>query len=275
MAVTSLNRLPDYEVPPVIEVVCGLQFAPLEGFLATAFGLLWQRVKEDYPACEQQAPLAQIIERFGELATEEPRIELSSAPPLPRMFFVHQTPCWLLQVQSDRFLHNWRKQQETDVYPHFPEVFKRFWSAWERFRRFCRDDKVGTPQINQLEVTYINHIVQGEGWDGVATIGHVFPDVEWRTQRSFLPTPESATWKLSFLMPGLSGRLHVSVRHALRRRDMKPVLLCELTARGVPRSLDDDAIREWFQQGREWIVRGFADLTHERIQKEFWKRKNV
>lgn len=275
MATSSPQPLPDYDLPPVIEVVCGLQFAALEGFQATAFGLLWQRFKAEYPTCEQQPPLAQVIERFGEPVAEELRVELSSVPTLPRMFFVHQTPCWLVQVQSDRFLHNWRKQPETDVYPHFPEVYKRFWSAWERFLEFCRDEKIGTPQVNQLEITYINHIVQGEGWDGTATIGQVFPDLAWRTQRSFLPPPESAAWKISFALPSGSSRLHASIRHAVRRRDMKPVLLCELTARGLPGSLDADAIREWFHLGREWIVRGFADLTHERVQREIWKRKKV
>ena len=275
MVTSSPQPLPDYDLPPVIEVVCGLQFAALEGFQATAFGLLWQRFKAEYPTYEQQPSLPQVIERFSEPIAKELRVDLSSVPTLPRMFFVHQAPCWLVQVQSDRFLHNWRKQPETEVYPHFPEVYKRFWSAWERFLEFCRDEKIGTPEVNQLELTYINHIVQGEGWDGPATIGQVFPDLAWRTQRSFLPPPESVGWKIRFALPIASSRLHASVRHAVRRRDMKPVLLCELTARGLPGSLDADAIREWFHLGREWIVRGFADLTHERVQKEIWKRKKV
>ena len=275
MAGSPPQPLPVYDVPPVIEVVCGLQFEALEGFQATAFGLLWQRFRSEYPIREQHPPLAQAIERFGEPVAQEPRLEVSNVPPLPRMFFIHQTPCWLLQVQSDRFLHNWRRQQETDVYPHFPEVYKRFWVAWERFREFCRDEKIGAPLVNQLEVTYINHIVQGEGWAGLETTGQVFPDIGWRTQRSFLPIPESVAWKASFAMPEAAGRLHASVRHAVRRSDLRPVLLCELTARGVPGSLADDAIRDWFHLGREWIVRGFADLTHEHVQRETWKRKTV
>lgn len=275
MASSSTQPLPDYDLPPVIEVVCGMQFDALEGFQATGFGLLWQRFRSEYPSSEQQPPLAQVIERFGQPVAEEPRVEVSKVPPLPRMFFIHQTPCWLLQVQADRLLHNWRKQQDMGVYPHFPEVYQRFWSVWERFLDFCRDEKIGAPQVNQLEVTYINHIVRGEGWEGLGTIGQVFPDIAWQSRRSFLPTPESVAWKASFAMPDATGRLHAIVRHAIRRRDMQPVLLCELTVRGVPNSLDDDAIQDWFYLGREWIVRGFADLTDERIQHEIWKRKKV
>lgn len=276
MADSSPPPLPAYDRPPVIEVVCGLQFEALEGFQGTAFGLLWQRFRSEYTTCEQQAPLAKVIERFGKPIVEEPRvdIEVAKIPPLPRMFFIHQAPCWLMQVQPDRFVHNWRKKND-EVYPRFPEVFGRFWSAWERFLEFCRDEQIGTPRVNQIEVTYINHIVQGDGWDGLGTIGDVFPDIGWRKKRSFLPTPESVVWKASFAMPDAAGRLHASVRYALSRKDLQPVLLCELTARGVPNTLDDKAIRDWFHLGREWIVRGFADLAHERIQKDLWKRKKA
>jgi uncharacterized protein (TIGR04255 family) len=275
MANSAQPALPDYDVPPVIEVVCGVQFAPLKGFQATAFGLLWQRFKADYPTCEQQEQLAQVVERLGEPIEEEQRIKWTNVLPLPRMFFIHKTPCWLVQVQSDRFLHNWRKVHDTDKYPHFPEVQKRFWSAWERLLEFCREERIETPQINQLEVTYINHIFQGEGWDGLETIGRVFPDISWRAKRSFLPSPESVVWQSSFLLPNQVGRLHVSLRHAIRRQDMKPVLLCELTARGIPNTVDEKAIREWFLLGREWIVRGFADLADDRVQKDVWKKKKV
>jgi hypothetical protein len=124
-----------------------------------------------------------------------------------------------------------------------------------------------------LEVTYINHIVQGEGWNGLETIGEMFPDVAWRQQRSFLPPPESILWKASFPLPDQLGRLHVAVRHAIRRHDSKPVLLCELTARGTPSTIEERALREWLLLGREWIVRGFADLTGADVQKNIWRRR--
>ncbi|MCG3125777.1 MAG: hypothetical protein CHACPFDD_00604 [Phycisphaerae bacterium] len=275
MATSANPPLPDYDSPPVIEVVCGFQFAPLDRFLATSFGLLWERFRAEYPICEQHPPLVQVTERLGQPIAEESQVEFSSEFPLPRIFFVHRSPCWLIQVQNDRFLHNWRKQDEADAYPRFPEVFGKFWAAWEQFLRFCDDEKLGTPRLNQLEVTYINHVVQGEGWDGMDTIGGVFPDIGWRTPRSFLPTLESVNWTASFALPETTGRLHASVRHAVRRRDSRAVLLCELTARGLPRRLDHDSVRNWFQLGREWIVRGFADLTGERIQTEIWKRRSV
>jgi hypothetical protein len=38
-------------------------------------------------------------------------------------------------------------------------------------------------------------------------------------------------------------------------------------------SKNSSAIRAWFDLGREWIVRGFADLVDKKIQKEQWGRK--
>lgn len=48
----SKRPLPEYRLPPVIEVVCGVQFAPIPGFLSVHFGEFWQRVKEAYPKAE-------------------------------------------------------------------------------------------------------------------------------------------------------------------------------------------------------------------------------
>lgn len=272
MANAANNSLPKYDKPPVIEVVCGMQFAPLGSFQATAFGLLWERLRKDYPVSEQHPPLAHIIERFGQLTIDEPRVEISKMLPLPRMFFVHKAPCWLMQVQNDRFHHNWRKVQDGDTYPHFEKLQDKFWSAWAVFLKFCRDEKLGEPQIDQLEITYINHIIEGEGWDQLGATGKVFPDIAWRSEHSFLPDPEALTWKTSYLLPDQLGRLHVSVRSAFRLDDIKPVLLCELTTRGKPSFLREKEIRSWFQLGREWIVRAFADLTAEEIQQEMWRK---
>ena len=97
-------------------------------------------------------------------------------------------------------------------------------------------------------------------------------DLAWRTKRSFLESPESVAWKASFLLPEKVGRLHVSVRHAIRKSDKTPVLLCDLTARGIPKAVDEESIRKWFLLGREWIVRGFADLASDDIQENLWEQ---
>jgi len=192
----------------------------------------------------------------------------------PRTFFIDATGNWLVQLQQDRCLHNWRKVQDSDEYPRFPEVSKRFFITWAEFQSFCREEKLGNPVPDQLELTYINHIPAGDGWDSLEQISKVFPDLCWRRERAFLPeSPESLSWKLAFPLPNEQGRLHVSVRHAVRLTDERQVLLCDMTARGMPTADDEQAITNWFLMAREWIVRGFADLTSKEVQSEIWGRK--
>ena len=101
------KELPEFEKPPVIEVVCGVLFKPLESMLAPHLGVLWDRFKAQYRTCQEVAPLAPIVERFD----ESPGVELaiSDKPPLPRIWFIHESETGIIQVQRDRFLHNWKK----------------------------------------------------------------------------------------------------------------------------------------------------------------------
>ena len=270
----SKKPLPDYECPPVIEVVCGVQFEPIPQFQATSLGLFWNRIRDRYPTSSEMPELAPVIEQFGKApVAQHPTLELSSTPPWPRMFFINSDSNWLIQLQRDRFLHNWRKVGQDDVYPHYPTIFKTFWDAWIEFKTFCEDERFVPPKVTQCEITYINHILAGQGWNSLDDIGQVFPDITWRAKRGFLPPPESAAWRFGFVLPGAQGRLHASVRHAIRVMDERPVLLCELTARGMPTSPDDTATQQWFNLGREWIVRGFADLVADGLQREIWRRK--
>jgi uncharacterized protein (TIGR04255 family) len=274
MSNTEKTPLPDYERPPVIEVVCGIQFESLANFQATALGLFWQRIREEYVDTKEMPPLPPTKEQFGEISKGiTPEIEILSSPPIPRMFYVDKTGSWLMQLQKDRFLHNWRKEKESDVYPRFPVVFGKFWNSWEKYLRFCQEEKLGELTINQLEITYINHIPAGDGWSELGELGKVFPDVGWRTRSRFLPSPESMGLRLSFALPEGKGRLHVSLNYAIRLTDNHPVLLCEMTARGMSLTKDPSDIRAWFELGREWIVRGFADIIDLKVQKECWGRK--
>jgi hypothetical protein len=75
-------------------------------------------------------------------------------------------------------------------------------------------------------------------------------------------------WRKVFRLPDKMGRLHTTLKMA-STKDGKKVMLFELTARGF----GDVSIDEWFAMGREWIVRGFTDLTTDSMQKAIWQRK--
>src|SRR5438270_12653884 len=109
--------LPDYASPPVAEVSIGVQFNSLEGLLAPHLGLIWAEFKAEFPLMEQHPPLEPVFETFGDRPggiMQMPRFSFSI--PTPRMYFVNQGRTELLQIQRDRFYHNWRKIGEGDKY---------------------------------------------------------------------------------------------------------------------------------------------------------------
>ena len=264
--------LPDYETPPVIEVVCGILFKSINTLLAPHLGLLWEKYKSDYPICREVPPLTPVIERFG----EQPRIDLQLAdvPPLPRTWFVHKKDNGIIQVQRDRFLHNWKKVRPEDEYPRYPQVIELFKDRLSQFESFLKENELGVIEPRQYEMTYINHIPQGNGWANLNEIGKVFPDFSIRaTKDRFLPEPEGINWRTSFLLPDEAGRLHVTIRHAKPRDSGLPLILLDLTVRGIGSDKSLDGMAEWFDLAREWIVRGFSDLTGGDVQKNVWRKK--
>ena len=268
---TDSAGLPEFENPPVIEVVCGLLFKSIDSLLAPHLGVLWEKFKDEYPACQETAPLAPVIERFDE--TPPVQMELTDRPPLPRVWFVHRNENGIVQIQRDRFLHNWKKVRPDDAYPRYATVIKMFGERLTTFESFLEETKLGSIEPLQYEMTYVNHIPKGDGLETFNRVGDVFPDFGWRPDESrFLQTRESFTCRTSFTMPDETGRLHATIRSAVRRDDNLPIILFELTARGMPNDRSKEAMWAWFDLAHEWIVRGFADLTGENMHKNIWKR---
>jgi hypothetical protein len=123
--------------------------------------------------------------------------------------------------------------------------------------------------VVQGEVTYVNIIPQGRGWGTFEDLPQVI--ALWTGRRSFLPPPESASLTARYVMPDNMGRLHVSLQPAIRSTDASEVLQLTLTARGQPQGPSPADILSWFDLGHEWVVRGFADITTDRMH-SLWKR---
>jgi uncharacterized protein (TIGR04255 family) len=272
MADLKTQQLPDYENPPVDEVVCGVLFEPLKTFLLPHFGLLWEKkFRQEYPGLREMAPLIPIVESFEEAPSQQ-KVEVAELP-LPRVWFMHDDGR-IIQVQRDRFLHNWRKLQPTDEYPRYEKVFKMFQSHFASFQDFLNDIGVGPVAPCQYEMTYVNIIPQGQGWETDDDIGKVFRDFCWRREKQrFLPHPDSIDWQSSFPLPNQAGRLRMHIQSGIRRTDNRRVFRFELTARGIGSNTAPEKMQEWFDLAHEWIVRGFADLTTPQIQRDAWGLK--
>lgn len=127
----SVAPLPDYDHPPVIEVVYGFQFAPLVELQTPLVGLFWHSIRQHYPKFQEMPVLPPVIERPDQELRTETSFELLEGPPLPRLFFLDSEENWVLQLQNDRFLHNWKRVKDGDVYPRYHSVSEKFFEACE------------------------------------------------------------------------------------------------------------------------------------------------
>ena len=162
----SLSQpLSEFDSPPINEVVCGILFNPIEGFCASHFGALWNQFKSEFPKCEAQSPIVPI---------PEDELKDLNTFPLPRVWFVEESGNRLIQVQRNRFLHNWRKRQSDDPYPGYDSVIADFEKYLARFKGFLTEERLESLDLRRYEMTYIDHIPKGEGWETLSDIGDVF-----------------------------------------------------------------------------------------------------
>ncbi|MEW6185276.1 MAG: TIGR04255 family protein [Thermodesulfobacteriota bacterium] len=265
------TEFPSYENPPVIEVVCGVLFKSIESLLAPHLGVIWEKYKSEYPNCQEVPPLTPVIERFE--GPVEAQFAFSDKPPLPRIWFIHSDGRGIIQIQRDRFLHNWKKVRPDDAYPRYHEVIAIFKDRLEHFQSFLKENDLGPIEPLQYEMTYVNHISQNELWTTLKEIGKVFPDhIIGKGNSRFLPEPEGINWNTTFVLPNQSGRLHIKIRNGVSRDVNVPIIMMESTVRGIGKDKSIERMWSWFDLAREWIVRGFADLTSEEIQKKIWRK---
>jgi uncharacterized protein (TIGR04255 family) len=269
-----MRNLPDYDAPPVIETLLGVEFVALEKWGVPHFGLFWHNIQSHYPRYEVNPPLISEVERprleFRQAPV--PRVEILSKPEV-RCWFLNEANTELIQVQSDRFVHNWRKVVGTEPYPHYEDHIRpTFERDWQEFCAFLASERLGPPDVRQCEVTYVNHIDRGKGWETMDDLSKLFPCWAGALSGSFLPPPESALLNVSYLMPEDRGRLRIALVHAFRSSDATETLQLTLTARGKPQSSATPDIIEWLDLGREWVVRGFTDFTSKRMH-QIWRRK--
>lgn len=259
----SSSALPSYKNPPVNEVVCGVRFHTPDKLRIPHIGLLWNKFRLDYPAIEHALPIASAK---GELP-----VDTASGLPLPRVWFINKSDDQLIQFQFDRFYFNWRRRQND--YPRYPYVIKKFESAHETIANYFNEFEMGKLDPIEYELSYINHIPKGQGWNTIDDLPKIFPDFAWRqTTGRFLPKTEKVAWQADFSLRENKGYLTVRLKQAMRVEDKVPLLVLELAVRGIGESISNKAMREWFDVAHEWIVRGFTDLTTPEVQK-LWERE--
>jgi uncharacterized protein (TIGR04255 family) len=258
---------PDFERPPVNEVILSIQFAALEKMKTAHIGLLWARFRAQYPDVIEQGPINAVFETFGAPPQPGPpiRFEQFLSPPMPRYWFEKSGTPDLLQVQQDRIIHNWRKHEEEPIYPRYETLRDRFKTEVNQFISFLDDEKIGDLRPNQCEVTYMN-IIELPGSERVHDRLEKITTLWTGRLSDRLDTDlEEASVQLRFKLLEAGkpvGRVHVSFQPAVLRSDpSKEVIRLDITARGRPKQDTPESAFDFLDLGRRAVVKTFAAVT--------------
>lgn len=275
--------LPDFERPPLVEVVLGVQFSELTGYRTFHAGLLWDSAfRAEFKKCVERPPLDRVFETFGSAKPAQPRLQLLSVPgpPVPRLWFINPDETELIQVQADRFLHNWRRRQDNPDYPRYEPIRQRFFNELTELKAFVEKEEIGSIEPNQCEITYVNHIEISDDMSPSSQLHRIFDFWDLfgsDSDRSggLLPEFEDGRFSLRFVITDPKstdprGRLHIAAEPAIGPDD-RSILRLNLTARGSPSSPTFEAVADFLDLGRDAIVRAFTAITTAEMH-ELWRR---
>jgi uncharacterized protein (TIGR04255 family) len=267
----SRSGLPKFGNPPVVEVALSIMFDTLPAYRAAHAGLLWQRIRDQFPDTEDLPEIPPTIEEPSGPASAPPRLELMERPRV-RTWFRSADGTQLVQVQSNRLAYNWKKGSAEHHYPSYDEVEGGFRQVLPIFEEFVSKEGLGKIEATQAELTYVNHIQEPHN-----AVDRVFNFFHHPVGNGFLPPPEdvvhyAARYPIVEASKEVRGRLIVELQPAYLTSDRSEILRLTLIARGKPLAPDIDGALAFLNIGHEWIVNGFAELTTTEMQAK-WERR--
>jgi uncharacterized protein (TIGR04255 family) len=260
--------LPDYRRPPLDEVAISVQFPPIEGLLDTHIREFWKTIRDDYPIAERQPRLESPLESSEPAQPVQVQLSLQPSPNI-RMWMISPEDDFLVQVQNTRFIQNWRRR---DIeYGHFEEIRNKFWQNYHRFKEFLDSRGLPLPEIQQIEVTYLNWIPEVPMTDFFRPATQTIVTINGLSR-----TPEEQSWSARYLIPtdiASAERLYVQCVPAIRplTPGVRGSQLGLIFRAARESGFSDDEASTLIDSGRLMIVEVFTDLTTPAAQ-ETWER---
>lgn len=267
-------HLPDFKTPPLVEVVVGIQFARLKAMSVVHLGRAQRLYSDQFPIFEDRPPLEPRFEIISP-ATSTVNLERGGSAPQPsRLWLWNEMKTKLLQIQSDRFILNWRKVDLDYDYPHFEDIYGQFETYLDLFIAFLESEELGSIRVNQCELNYINQIramEDDELWTDPSSALRIASRSDWTDPEA--PPEDSRFQARNILVHDGEelGRLIVDCQPA-RSAEGERILHMSVAVRGRPWGDSGSQIKAFMFWGREKIVQRFVNVTTKRYQ-EYWGRK--
>lgn len=275
-----MEKTPDFASPPIIEFVLGAQFAPLENFTTGHFGLFWSRLgKDEWPIAGEETPLDPQFELFDIPRWRMIRnLQFKLQPRFQPGRFTLQNAARdrMIQLQDTRLLLNWRKKDDGGSvrYPSYKVLIGEFESTLTILQKFVAEHQLGSLQLNQWEITYVDSFPQDEFWKSPADWQRILPglfgSLSTTSQNELSLEHRAAEW--SYEIKPKKGRLHVNAQVGFLTDSSKPSLLLNLTARGPVSENEVKSLRDGLDLGHSVSVREFLAMVDPEI-KATWNEK--
>ena len=275
MALTRSADLPDFENPPVSEVVLSLQFEALPAIRNVHMGLLWGMFRKEYPNVSEHNPLGPVFETFG-APSISPQLKIETLMSLPMLRFWFESDgdgSELIQVQQDRFIHNWRRRQ--GEYPRYEYLRERFSSEVSKFASFIEKEDLGDIKFNQIEATYINILELEDERAQNSILEEFTPLWTGKGNDPFSSPLEVQKVDMSHVLRNGDkpyGRIYVKFSPVIKTENDKLVISLEITARGKPEDNSVSAAFQLLDEHRKSVVKTFAAVTKDSMHRT-WGRK--
>ena len=270
-------RLPGYEHPPVVETVMAARIQPLRAFSSVELLEFWNRsLRAVYPVAEEQPLYAAPIEEFGDgPPASSIRVNLTSAPDPRRFWLRGETGEDLVQVQHDWIAFNWRKPSDDAKYRDYAYGRGRFVELYSALQSFADTEGLGPIVPVQAEVSYINH-VHALRAGASPTLNDVLSEVTAPRPGGMLPKSEGQTYTARYVAHDKGGkpyaRLHVQANPIFTDESPESLLSLRLTFRGKPQEPDLEGVLATLDDGHDWIVKGFDEITTDQYHEQ-WQKK--
>ena len=273
------RELPSYARPPLTEVVLSVQFEPLPDFNVAVLGQLWSAFRDNFPQVQHHPPIAPEIERVGIVVPAPNELGFSVDYSVPRLWFLDAAGRELIQVQSDRFIRNWRKITDDDAYPRYEKHIRPLFERdYRQFLDFLAKQGIGPIVPNQCEVTYLNMIPLEKVSQPFEATDQVLSFLNFKPLQIDGLQFENAGCTINHTMENKDGtfigRLRVSAGPAIKRTDGSPAITLNLTARGQPSGDNLDGVLKFLDLGRACIVNMFDAMTTTKMHEQ-WGKTNV
>jgi len=263
--------------PPVNEVVISISFQPQPVLDGPRLLIALGRILADFPQVTEVPPYEMPAGKPFEDQAWQPavqQISIASPPEMQRRYWLTASEAspLLLQIQSNYFALNWRRQEGGEYYPGFEQLAASFQNYLSLFEQAAIGHGGEPLTVNQLELTYINILRPDKLWGGTKDLSRVInlnvPGMERFESVNVAYSEPVKTESGSFY-----GRLHAAVAtgyqpkaepagiRSLRTADMTPIVNLSITTRSAKLAESTAAISQRFGPAHDAVTEAFKSLT--------------